>query len=567
MDIQPLLERTLSIQLDNADNATHRIQSIQCKVGDTLNPRQPLAFLERSRSTGPDTTETSKKPIYFSPKQSYKSPQITSILVQEEQALHGSSCAILGYSVEKSFANLIETLVPLFVQDPSNLYFLNKLPKEKVNDAINSYAKNVDLTKVIFFYDSTFWGNFWDKNKEGFILTDSGFYLRKAGLSFSFKFNDIQEVELCDTSSVDSADKTVKITLKNNEILYIEEKYEIQLPDFYQFLKIILDIRDQGLTNDVDEYIILEDMPELVKLNYISLLVWLTYQDDETIDPQELIKLQLLMTQVNCNTAIRSAVLQRISSPESLNLTQLAQELLEQAPKGCEQVLGISLLKDAIQVHRSTKKTTAVNQSSIQTLAQLVSINTAQLKFIEEACIQDERILAGEISDDEFTKAAKELAAKAGAVGVPVAAVYLSGSVVGLSAAGVTSGLATLGLGGILGLSSMVTGIGVAIGLGLGIYQGAQWLMGGAAEKDKRSRRDIMLQEVLTIHRKAIANLAEDIAYLAKQLVTLTADVERNQAVIQKLSRELTIFANAMQQMRVREQNFEQDIKTTAHTE
>lgn len=563
MNLECLLERTVSVSLEDSTQVTYRIKSIQCQIGDRLEPKQTLALLEKTITKDPNTKEISTQPIYFSPKHTYQSPHITDLLVQEGQLIQGDSCPILRYRVEESFTNWIETLVPQLLEWHSSLYFLDRIPKDKIKNAIEAYAENVDPEKVIFLYDSTFWGS----AKRGFLITESGFYLKTPEQNLRIKFNDIQSVEQCQRKDSGNLSNSVKITLKNGESLYLGDNEGLKLDQFCQLIETILALRTKGLTKDVDGYIILEDMSDAIKLNYLSSLVWLTYQDDAMIDAQELSELQVLMTQVNFSPDLRAAIRQQIVEPQSLNPTQLVATLLEQVPTGCEQVLGISLLKDAIRVHRSTKKTTAVSQSSIQTLAQLVSINTAQLKFIEEACIQDERILAGEISDDEFTKAAKELAAKAGAVGVPVAAVYLSGSVVGLSAAGVTSGLATLGLGGILGLSSMVTGIGVAIVLGVGIYQGAQWLMGGAAEKDKRSRRDIMIQEVLTIHRKAIANLAEDIAYLAKQLVTLTADVDRNQAVIQKLSRELTIFANAMQQMRVREQNFEQDIKTTAHAE
>jgi hypothetical protein len=64
---------------------------------------------------------------------------------------------------------------------------------------------------------------------------------------------------------------------------------------------------------------------------------------------------------------------------------------------------------------------------------------------------QDFKMLREDFSDDALKRSMKELTAKAGAVGVPLAAVYLSGSVIGMSAAGITSGLATLGLGGVLG--------------------------------------------------------------------------------------------------------------------
>ncbi len=83
----------------------------------------------------------------------------------------------------------------------------------------------------------------------------------------------------------------------------------------------------------------------------------------------------------------------------------------------------------------------------------------------EEACVR------GEISVSEFEKRIKQVASQAKAMGLPVAAIYLSGSVISLSAAGFTSGLAALGLGGVLGFSSMLIGMGVVIVGGVATYQ------------------------------------------------------------------------------------------------
>ena len=111
----------------------------------------------------------------------------------------------------------------------------------------------------------------------------------------------------------------------------------------------------------------------------------------------------------------------------------------------------------------------------------------------------------------------KELGAKAGAVGVPLAAVYLSGSVIGMSAAGLTSGLATLGLGGFLGFSSMATGIGVAVLLGVGAYKGIKHLT-GANEIDKTKRRELMLNEVIKQTQSTVSYLMEDINFITIKL-------------------------------------------------
>ena len=158
--------------------------------------------------------------------------------------------------------------------------------------------------------------------------------------------------------------------------------------------------------------------------------------------------------------------------------------------------------------------------------------------------------------------------AQASAVGVPVAAVYLSGSVTGLSAAGVTSGLAALGLGGVLGLSAMVSGIGVAIIGGVGAYKAVQWVMGGT-ERDRAFRRELMLQEVLRIHQKSMANLAADIAFFAERLTArrsrqpagpLSVKVAENRAVIDKLSREMILLTGALTRLRTRESRYERDL-------
>ena len=114
-------------------------------------------------------------------------------------------------------------------------------------------------------------------------------------------------------------------------------------------------------------------------------------------------------------------------------------------------------MKDAIRVCRATSKGPAREQRGIRQLAEMLDLDDEKIRFIEDACVQDEKILDGKLSDSQIAATAKELAARATSVGVPVAAVYLSGSVTGLSAAGIASGLATLGIGGVLGLSAMVT--------------------------------------------------------------------------------------------------------------
>ncbi|MCB9674836.1 MAG: TerB family tellurite resistance protein [Alphaproteobacteria bacterium] len=95
----------------------------------------------------------------------------------------------------------------------------------------------------------------------------------------------------------------------------------------------------------------------------------------------------------------------------------------------------------------------------------------ALLEFSDAARVMAEQ---GESASGTVKNAFKEAAANVAAVGVPVGAVAASGSVWGLSAAGITSGLAALGMG-----FGMVSGIGTCIALGFVSYRGVRWMLGG----------------------------------------------------------------------------------------
>jgi uncharacterized membrane protein YebE (DUF533 family) len=258
-----------------------------------------------------------------------------------------------------------------------------------------------------------------------------------------------------------------------------------------------------GGRRPAEEYVIVEELPDALKLGYVNTLVALTCFDDGQIDEREVCEIQVLMAQLRCSTEVRQAVRSGIDDPASLEAEAEIAKMLAQTPEGMKQALRCSLVKDAIRLDRAkSDEGSAREHSGIRRLARLLDLDDEQVEFIEAACIQDEKILAGELSDAQLASAAKTMVAHASAVGVPVAAVYLSGSVTGLSAAGVTSGLAALGLGGVLGLSAMVSGIGVAIIGGVGAYKAVQWVMGGG-ERNRAFRRELMLQECCASTRKA----------------------------------------------------------------
>ena len=308
-----------------------------------------------------------------------------------------------------------------------------------------------------------------------------------------------------------------------------------------------------------------ESLPDDLKECYLSVLVWLTHVDDDLIDERELCEIQILMTQLRAGAKVRRTVRSGIEVPETLEPEALIACMIELLPDGMsdeELALKCSLIKDAIRLRRATSRRPARERPGVMRLAKLLDLDDKQVAFIEKACEQDERILAGDLSDHQVTRLARDMAAQAAAVGVPVTALYLSGSVVGLSAAGITSGLAALGLGGALGLSAMVTGVGVVVVAGGVTHRTVKWVL-SRAERNRMSRRERMLQEVLRMHQQAIANLTQDISWFAKHIEALSEDAAGNRAVIDRLSREMTLLARsnrALTRLRERAGGLERDL-------
>lgn len=112
-------------------------------------------------------------------------------------------------------------------------------------------------------------------------------------------------------------------------------------------------------------------------------------------------------------------------------------------------------------------------------------------------------------NDAAAAAATKVAAAGLAAVGVPIAAVYVSGSIIGLSAAGITSGLAALGLG--LG---MVPGIGIAVLMGIGAFLGVRALLDASGQGEQGYLRSALARRAQAV----IANLEAMIALIDGQI-------------------------------------------------
>lgn len=162
-----------------------------------------------------------------------------------------------------------------------------------------------------------------------------------------------------------------------------------------------------------------------------------------------------------------------------------------------------------------------------------LNISNEQRQAIDNFIQKVREVRARGLDDNQAADAIKTATAGLSAVGVPIAAVYLSGSVIGLSAAGITSGLAALGLG-----FGMVPGIGIAVLLGTAIFMGVSQLLdvGGQQEKERlRVERERKAQLVIINLQGALNKLIERVS----NLQTVAADAEANKEAIRVLTEKM----------------------------
>ncbi|MFD2706991.1 hypothetical protein [Salibacterium lacus] len=437
------------------------------------------------------------------------------------------------------------------------VYFKNEIPEKKLDNAIKNYGDDIDAANVITLNDSTLFGN----GKEGFIITKAGFYY-KASFEKPVKINfsklldvDIEENRVPGKSKSDKIETELYINQTDQTFTIKINSSHINEQELYEFLCIVIDLNAEGKVDETDKIVILEDMPQDVKLNYLKAIIHCILSDNNEIDASSLSEIQTLMTQLNFDAELRQEVRSFIAEMKetAVYIEELLENMEQGVPKGSgEDALKVSLVKDVIRVNRVRFGSySAYEFRNILELTNRYNIDDEQLGVIEQGIINDEKIMRGEVEDDQIINNAKELSSKASAVGIPIAAIYMSGSVAGLSAAGLTSGLAALGLGGILGLSSMVTGIGVVVIAGVGVYKGVKWVTSGS-ERSKTQKREFFIQEIIKNNQKTINNLAEDVNYFAEQVVDVTEQAELNKQKLHKLGRELTVFSQAIKTLQAK---------------
>lgn len=210
----------------------------------------------------------------------------------------------------------------------------------------------------------------------------------------------------------------------------------------------------------------------------------------------------------------------------------LLEECLE-ALSTADEKLRFGLMVNLIDTALANDEMDANERKAIQLAQQKLGVTNQQVEAIEKFVREMRRIRDRGLDDNQAADAAKTAAAGLSAVGVPIAAVYFSGSVIGLSAAGITSGLAALGLG-----FGMVPGIGVAVILGAGIFWGVTQLLdtgGTRAKEEEMLKRERKAQLVIQNLQGTLDRLIERTDNLQKA----ATDAETNREAIRILTEKM----------------------------
>ncbi|HJK89939.1 MAG TPA: TerB family tellurite resistance protein [Polyangiaceae bacterium LLY-WYZ-15_(1-7)] len=212
------------------------------------------------------------------------------------------------------------------------------------------------------------------------------------------------------------------------------------------------------------------ELPREEKLAYLCVVASIAGSDGEVTD-DEVANLRALAKSMELPKRDIGQVIGAAEDPEHSEVQAALSQLA-----GSE--LRFTLITDLLFLAFADDHYSKEEQREVAGVADRLGVSEKQVAAIRSYV---EAVGKAGASDSASAKDLKKLggdvAAGLASAGVPVAAVAVSGSVFGLSAAGITSGLAALGMG--LG---MTTGIGVAAAIGVGSYFGVRWLYKKVAE-------------------------------------------------------------------------------------
>lgn len=398
----------------------------------------------------------------------------------------------------------------------NKIFIAPQIDEKKLNNAIKSFAFSGSPSTVVALFDNTRLGS----GKDGILFTGEQLIYRASfSDSVSIPYSSIASADYVETrtgSNNDKIEMSLLIRRNDGSNLSMTGLINCNYPKLAEILQAC--VQDFSEYKEERQLVPIDELSETLKLAYVQVIINMSYDNANVMVDQECAEILQLMTRLDLDSETRFALLAYMNSGYTqIPLKTLLAQIDRYSPGGQIKPLHISLVKDLINVFYSTGGRDITAFAFLQKNRDLLKVSDEEIELAVLAIKNDHDMLRDDMSDDQIVSALKLLSAKAAAVGTPLAAVYLSGSVVGVSAAGLTSGLASLGMGGLLGMSGMVTGIGVAVLIGVGTFAGVRKLT-GANELTRSKHRELMLYEVINQTQMTISLMMKDISIITGKL-------------------------------------------------
>ncbi len=205
----------------------------------------------------------------------------------------------------------------------------------------------------------------------------------------------------------------------------------------------------------------LSNYSEDEKITYLSVVASMAAADHEVAD-EEISALRKLCKTVNVSSRGLGIIIAAAEKPAKTQIQDYLKKLSSSE-------LRFSLLTDVIFIAIADDKFTPEEEKEMNEIAKALNISADQTNAIRKYAEAIHKAQDSENVGENLKKLGGDVAAGLASTGVPIAAVTVAGTY-GVSAVGITTALAALGLG------SMLTGVGTVAALGVGSYLGVRWL-------------------------------------------------------------------------------------------
>lgn len=417
----------------------------------------------------------------------------------------------------------------------AKVYVAPEIPDGKLDAAIKKFAPNELSDNIIGIIENSLVSAGSGMSAGIVFFGDRLFFKGELEETTEILYQDLKGITYdTDSENVNLSTEAQSYTIEATLLTNIDKE------KFVGMLEKIVALAEQGAEfEQKDQTKPLESMDDSIKIAYVKLMVNYALSGDKKVSGDEYAEIMSFVSRIQLPVESRMRIRDYLSGETVDSTEELMHQLETEVPSGSFDIVRKSILKDMLVLLDVNGDLQAWQEDDfITTFKSKEQITDDQVAFIADSIQKNKDILAKRMTDTQIEKSLKDLMAKGVAVGVPMLAVYFSGTV-GVSAVGMTTGLATLGMGGIsflgVGLSSMFTGIGAMALLGVGSYAAVKKFV-GQKEVENNKQRELMLQEIIKNSQRTLNFLVEDIKYITEKLNEALMDTAKNDARIQKLA-------------------------------